>query len=90
MIQLISGQMHWTENSWSANGQEIHEEIFNILSHKEMQIRVILKLYLNQVRVAIIMKTNDNNVSKDSEKRKPCNSHNSGNYKLIQSLWKSV
>jgi hypothetical protein len=43
----------WTEltilKRRSTNGQQIHEEMFNVIGHKEMKIKMTLKLYLSPV-----------------------------------------
>jgi hypothetical protein len=59
----------------------------NILSHKDTQIKMTLRLQLTPVRMVIIKKTNDNKCWHGYWLEKgPC----WWEYKLVQPLWKFV
>jgi hypothetical protein len=49
----------------------MHEEMFNILGHKEMQIKITLRFYPTPTRVAIIKNRKKTNVDKDVRKKGP-------------------
>jgi hypothetical protein len=46
-------------NRGISNGREALKEMFNILSHQEMQIKMILRFHLTPIRMAKIEKSRD-------------------------------
>ena len=63
--------------------------MFNILSHREMQIKTTLRFHLTPVRMAKIKKSGDNRCWKECGERGTL-LHCWWDCKLVQPLWKSV
>jgi hypothetical protein len=49
----------------------MHEEMFNILAIKEMQVKTTLRFHLTLVRMSIIKKTNNNKFWRGTGKKNP-------------------
>ena len=76
---------------WSINDWETHKEMFPIISLviREIQIKTALRFHFKPVRMAKINKTNDSSCWRGCEERRTL-IHWWWEYKLVQSLWKSV
>ena len=74
-------------NRLNSNGQKTFNEIFNILSHREMKIKTNSRVHLLSDRMASIKITSDGSCRRGSEMRGTL-LHCWWECKLVQPLWK--
>ena len=60
-IVFKNGQRNWKDicQKRHTNGQQVYENVLNILIIKEMQIKVTVRYCLSSVRTAVMKKTRD-------------------------------
>jgi hypothetical protein len=74
---------------WISNGRETPKEMFNVLSHREMQIKKAMKFDITPIRIAKTKNLKESTCWWGSEARGTL-LHWWWKHKLLQALWKSI